>query len=180
MNSKELVETVIKDIANLKATGVTSIDCDKLIIYLNNIEHAKGDLSVADLEFYKATNDVNMELFKVTGVYGQSAIKSLFLLNAGAVAIMLTFVTHLTEADTPKITEFINSIWWFAVGVFSAVCVTLLAYVSQLFYYYQTTWLTRIGIGFHIICALVAGASLLFFWEGLTLTLKAFEGYKGR
>jgi hypothetical protein len=188
VNSKKLTERIIKDIEEAKSQGATTINCDKLIGYLNETKY-EPELSSAEMERYKAelqkwiedhkhAHDERKEMFKSVISYGQGAIKSLFLLNAGAVVVMLTFVTQLAKSGEGKVTEFVTSIRWFAIGVLAAAVVAALAYVSQLLYNYQKPFLTKIGIVFHVLCLIVACCSLSFFWKGLTLTLIAFEAYK--
>jgi hypothetical protein len=191
MNGKELAGQMKEMIKELKSEGAISINCEDLIGYLDEVEHLpNAELSTADIERYKAelqnwvesgkqAHDERKEMFKSIIAYGQGAIKSLFLLNAGAVVVMLTFVTHLAKSDL-KVTEFVNSIWWFAIGVFAAALVAVLAYVCQLLYNWQNTWPFKIGIAFHILCFLAATASLWFFWEGLTSTFRAFEAFSIR
>jgi hypothetical protein len=63
MDSKELCEKIINDIEKAKSDGTTSIQCDQLIAYLNDIDHTKRELSAGDLAFYNATN----QLLKTSG-----------------------------------------------------------------------------------------------------------------
>lgn len=102
MNSKELADLMIKAIQEEKAKGYTAIDCDKLTAYLNKIKNSlKTELSQAEMEHYKAQLQIwagnKKELEAAVIAYGQGAIKSLLLINAGAVVVLLTFITHLAQ-----------------------------------------------------------------------------------
>ncbi len=174
VDSRVLTKKIINVIEVAKSQGTKTIDCDELIVFLNDIDHTKGDLSLADLESYKANNNQAMELFKSTITFGLGAIKSIFLLNAGAVVILLTFVTHLKRDD---VTYFVSCIFPFAIGVMFAAILAFFAYITQFLYAYQDNTLRRFGYFFHMVCLVLAAISLYLFWEGITLTSAAFEVY---
>ena len=127
------------------------------------------------VEEHKHGHDELIELFRSVVVFGQGAIKSLFLLNAGAVVILLTFVTHLQRGDAAY---FAGCIFPFAKGVLFAAILAFCAYISQFLYAYRDdVTLRRFGVFFHILCVVFAAISLYLFWEGFTLTSAAFEAY---
>jgi hypothetical protein len=67
-------------------------------------------------------------MFRAAISFGQGAIKSLFLANAGAVVVMLAFIGHLTNAKGEKVPECAYSVPPFALRVFVAAMIGPLAY----------------------------------------------------
>lgn len=190
MDGKQFARQMKELINDVKNKGITSINCDNLIAYLNDVESTpNAELSAPNLEKYKAelqkwvddnkrSHDELIELFRSVVVFGQGAIKSLFLLNAGAVVVLLTFITHLERGD---VAYFAGCIYPFAKGVLFAALLALCAYISQFLYAYRDDeTLRRFAAFFHILCVALAAISLYLFWEGFTLTAAAFEVYGKR
>jgi hypothetical protein len=193
MNGKHFAAQFKKLVEDAKSHGAQSINCDSLITYIDKIENSpNAELSASDIEKYKAelqqwvethrqAHEERIEMFRSVVAFGQGAIKSLFLLNAGAVVVLLTFVTHLAGSDSharvAKVSEFVSCIWPFAQRVMFTAVLAIFAYAAQLLYSYQKRVLVLVGYGFHALCLITAATSLWCFWGGITLTFMAFQAY---
>jgi hypothetical protein len=115
-----------------------------------------------------------VETFRTVLSLAQSAIKSLFLANAGAVVVMLAFIGHLTTTKPEKVPEFAYSAMPFAVGVFVVAMIGPLAYLSQSLFRFRKE---RLGHITPQLCIFLAFISLMIFMWGLIVTYISFLNY---
>jgi hypothetical protein len=125
----------------------------------------------------KYYHEENLELFRSIITFGQGAIKTLFLLNAGAVVVLLAFITQVAKDHPAKVSEFSTSVYPFALGVFLATVVALLAYFCQLLYGFRREKSYQAGVALHVICIIFACLSLGCFMWGLSITHCNLKNY---
>lgn len=140
MNGKDVISETREAVLRTQAAGVTAIDPEKLLGLLDLMENEIDEAAPASradaqaqvhLEQYKAelaswvaqTQHVSswrLESFKQVITLGQSAVKSITLINGGAAVALLAFIGHLTSAATTKLQvfPFAESLRFFVAGVF--------------------------------------------------------------
>lgn len=177
MSEKEFALQLKKTIEEIKENGTSSIYCDNLISYLNEVINSPSQVvSEADLEKYRAElqlwveqnkdkNTSRLELFKSVITSGQNAIKSSFLLNGGAAVATLAFIGKLTEIQQSLIPNFAYSLTIFVSGVLVVTMASGFTYLSQLFYAGLKPYMIKIGLTFNILSILLGLSSYgIFMW----------------
>ena len=99
------------------------------------------------------------------------------MLNAGAVVVLLAFITQIARDSPEKVPEFSNSIYPFALGVFLAAVVALLAYFCQLLYASRRERSYKAGLILHGVCIIAACVSLGCFMWGVNITQYNLKNY---
>ncbi len=189
MSVKRFAAQMRVSIEEFKTQGITSLSCDNIIAYLNNVENSPhAEPSIIDLERYKADlqnvteklkheYEITRESFRATLTAGQSAIKSSFLMNGGGAIALLAFITHLAQFKAEKVTEFSGCLFPFVLGVLAITMTSGFTYVSQWCYAHNTPGFYRVGYWLNIFCVLLGlGSYVLFIW-GVLSTSYAFETY---
>jgi hypothetical protein len=114
----------------------------------------------------------NIEMFKATLETGQTAIKSLTIINGGAAIALLAFVGNALNKDKPiDISGFHCPLTIFVAGVGLAALASASRYFSQDAYNYKS----RLGTTFKVIAILAGLFSLVAFAYGAIETSSAFQ-----
>jgi hypothetical protein len=197
VNGKDVIAETREAVLRTQAAGVKAIDPEKLLGLLdlmeNEVDEAPAGLTDAQaqvhFEQYKAelaswvaqTQHVStwqLESFKQVITLGQSAIKSITLINGGAAVALLAFIGHLTSATTTKlqILPFAESLRFFVAGVFFSALASGTTYLSQNFYDYDGKWLRGLGVVFHVLTVLIVLAAFVSFFKGADTAYFGFLG----
>lgn len=116
-----------------------------------------------NIAWYEAQQSVAREMFRSVILVGQSALKSIILINGGAAVAMLAFIGNIASKQTLSIqamTSFTQPMLFFAMGVLSGALGTGGTYMSQFFYAQEKR---KLGIVFHILTIIaVIGAYVWF------------------
>ncbi len=114
----------------------------------------------------------NIEMFKATLEAGQTAIKSLTIINGGAAIALLAFIGNALNKDRPiDVSGFHCPLMIFVTGVGLAGLTSALRYFSQDAYNYKN-WL---GTTFKILAVVGGILSLVAFAYGTIATSSAFQ-----
>lgn len=103
-----------------------------------NLERSKSDYDF-NIEHAKRAHDLNRQMsadfIKAAVDSANLAIRSLTLINGGAVVALLAFIGALESGDagdSVRLEELVDPIWWFAVGVGCAACAAMCAYLVNM------------------------------------------------
>lgn len=126
----------------------------------------------SDFEKYVNAHQI---LLRATIEFGIEAIRSLILVNGASVVGLLTFLGAFSKEklDKPVINSIAHSLLYFAIGVGIALCLSILAYISQSMVIYENedkTKKERINLKgqiLNIICILAGLASTVCFIIGV-------------
>jgi len=135
---------------DLQEKGVQYVSIEHLNEFISEIEKAlefpakKITTMEADVEKYKAAAarvlsiqsqefERNMEVFRSCIMAGQSALKSIILINGGASVAVLSFMGVVVgKAEAPQAISFLSfSLLLFAIGVFFASVASGFTYLAQ-------------------------------------------------
>lgn len=189
MSVKEFAAQMKSAIENIKSQGVSSINCDNIIAYLDEVQKSVGSEPIfVEIEKYKADlqnwvdankyhHEQRLEMFRSVINAGQGAIKSSFLLNGGAAVALLAFIAHLAEFDPQKVGEFSFCLIPFTLGVLAIAITSGFTYLSQWLYASPHSLARKVGFFFNIACILLGLASYGFFAWGVCNTYWAFQTF---
>lgn len=105
---------------------------------------------------------------------GQSALRGLALINAGAVVALLAFLGNVwTKGVT--IEPFLAAMWAFALGVGLAALASAFSYLTQLLYGSESEEILKWAKGLHVATLVVGLAALGVFCMGSYRSLEAFR-----
>ena len=197
MNGKDVITETREAVLRTQAAGVKAIDPERLLGLLDLMEEEVDESltnrtdaqTQANLEKYKAelaswvaqTQHVStweLESFKQVIGLGQSAIKSITLINGGAAVALLAFIGHLTTSTAAnlQILPFAESLRFFVAGVFFSALASGTTYLSQNFYDYDGKWIRRFGATFHILTVAIVVFAFLSFFKGADIAYHGFLG----
>lgn len=187
------LELLSAELEKLKTTGHTAVALEVLIPYVNALVAAarsadpEGERQRIELNFegqvehYRAEMDTRLEMFKSVIEAGQSALRSLSLLNGAAAIALLAFLgnvlSHPTIMGIATIPGMSRSMACFAIGVGLAACGFVARYFSQASHGQEfsadpaTAWKWGVRIRNVAICS--ALASLAIFFVGVWFAFKA-------
>jgi hypothetical protein len=197
VNGKDVIAITREAVANAQAAGLKTIDpkallnlldlLDKEVTATDQSRDRANALAQLEIEKYKAelaswvskTQHVSaweLEGFKQVIALGQSAIKSVTLINGGAAVALLAFIGHLAVAATSKyqITPFAESLRYFVAGVLCSALASGTTYLSQYFYSRSGKWWAALAITFHLATVLVTICAFAAFIQGASLAYHAF------
>lgn len=185
LKAVELANNLRSALEQARSQGSETVAIDQLLTYLAQVED-DVEISSPDLERYKTqlaqaieTNrqihQSNIESFKAAVTSGQSAIRSLFLLNGGAAIAILAFLGHLTQHHPDRLPTFAWTLLPFTVGVFATATVSGLTYLSQVFFARNET--EKYGFAFQFACVGVGVSSLVCFAIGMRRAYDAFVAF---
>jgi|SRR3990167_9400757 len=155
MNPKEIIDTIKADINSAKDQGVSAIETERLINYLdafsNQVNEAGKNLDRdAELErirahyanhlaHYNWLKEQDIELFKSVITSGQNTLRASMLLHGGAAVALLAFIGHLVvNASTrPLVGQFAPIMTCFLIGVLNVVVCHGITYLTQYFYHHK-------------------------------------------
>ena len=176
-------------IEDIKAKGTAAIYCDNLIAYLSEVQNSPEiEPTPIEIEQYKAdlqnwiesnkhNHEGKLEMFSSVITYGQSAIKSSFLLNGGASVALLAFIGHLAQFKAVKVPEFGACLLPFAFGVLAIAVTSGFAYLTQWLYASTQPLARKVGFAFNLLCIALTFSTYGFFAWGLFATYRLFVTY---
>lgn len=194
MSVQQLIEAHRNALKEAEEDGLTTIQTSTLHSIFDDLESqlSEGGAQPHPLELEKFRSDLagslafqthahnwDLEGFRQVLALGQSALKSIMLLNGGAAVALLAFIGNLISRSgaSENIATFADSMNLFVVGVFLAVVAYATTYLSQLGYSGEETWQRRIGVGFHVGTVLAGLASLTAFMWGANIAYKGFISF---
>ena len=134
--TRELIALIRRDIGIVRAEGATSVTIASLEVFLATVEdfiakHPNAEIPTieqarlqhaSNLAWYEAKAASSRELFQSVIAMATLTIKSLILINGGAVVALLAFIGHLATSATgrPAIHAFAAPLQWFVIGVGTA------------------------------------------------------------
>ena len=188
MSVQRFAEELKAAILEGKGRGATSIPCDGLIAYLDEVlksgtgeeqefelERLRASLQ-ADIESHKAMNQAHLEMFRSVITTGQTAIRSSLILNGGSAVALLAFIGHLATDKTDKVTLFAPCLFIFGLGALAIVITSGFTYLSQ---WLGSSTVARVRTASVVINYIAIGlgiASYFAFLYGLFETFNAFTG----
>jgi hypothetical protein len=188
----QYVRRAVDDSAERGKTRVTIAGIrallDGLEQWLNTPEVQNATVASLPPELRRKLTDAehawDLKAFEVAIGFGQSAIKSLLLINGGAAVALFALLGSMMESQ-PQDVQLHPAIFhqmvetlvqggkWFAVGVFTATLATCLAYLAQTFYNRQRDRYGNFVVG---AIAITAAASVWSFIAGAFSCLEYFGG----
>lgn len=168
--------------------GVSEIKCDNLIAYLEQVINSpEEEINPTQMEKYKAELQVwikqneafqaqNIEMFRSVILAGQNALKTAFLMNAGATVALLAFLGKLSDRHQDKIAVFSSALIVFVSGVLVITIASGATYLSQWFYAHTEPWKRRTG---HTLNILAIGLNLASYGCFVWGTLRAYRAFLG-
>ncbi len=138
--AKELRETIV---ALKNEEGITEINADNLISYLDRVIEGEGSSEFVDKERYKAelqlwveknkvSHSLEIEEFRAIIMQGQNALKTALIMNGGATIAILAFLGKLSDSAPSHIANFSTAMNVFICGIFFAGLSSGLTYLAQL------------------------------------------------
>lgn len=190
MNAEELARELKELTEQEKAKGISAIPCDSLIAYLNDVlkdplvsvssvemEKYKAQWQL-EIEMHKSEEASNLEMFKSVITSGQYALRAGFLLNGGAVVVLLGFISHLATTQPTRVAVFANSLMPLVTGVFLNALASGTTYLSQWFYSdVDGGWKGRTGFWFNIVSIVLWICSFVAFGYGIYLAKGGFQSF---
>ena len=195
MDARQRIEAHRQALKQAEASGVTSVQTSALHSLLDALEDdlASAGVQLHPVELEKFKSDLagslayqahvhnwSIEGFKQVIALGQSALKSMMLINGGAAAALLAFLGSLIARASPSaanIIAFAGSMRLFVIGVFLAALAYATTYFSQLFYDGEKKWQQRTGLALHIFTSLIGASSLGAFLWGANAAYRAFLAF---
>ena len=190
MSVKQLAENMKSSVEKAKLEGITSIPCDNIIAYLNEVlistDSPPTDTKFTEeahiqkwIEDVKHWHQSDLEMFRSVITAGQAAIKSMFLLNGGATVALLAFISRLITLSENKaqVADFSYCLFLFSIGTLAAALISGFTYLAQWFYAGPQISHQKTGNFFNSVCIMLGfGSYGLFLW-GLIASYCAFIAY---
>ncbi len=197
MNGKDVISATREAVLNAQVAGVKAIDPKALLDLLDLLEKEVTDQpndranaqAQLHIEKYKAelaswvaktqhASAWELESFKQIIAMGQSALKSVTLINGGAAVALLAFIGHLAVVTTSKlqVAPFAESLRFFVAGVFCSALASGTTYLSQYSYGIDGKWSNRLGVVFFIITILIVICAFCAFILGANTAYQGFIG----
>jgi hypothetical protein len=166
----ESISHLANKLAEIKKTNQPLVHAEQLEFELREILREADYLQKVHSEKYRlrleAWKETRLELARAVIGFGQTAIRSLFLINGGALIALLTFLGQLSDQRPDEAAAFSTPMLYFSVGLISVCVVAMLAYIVQSIYEARGRFL-RIGKGLHIASLFFAASSLAAFTVGI-------------
>lgn len=184
--NRPAIDTLKDEILKAKSAGVAALYCDNLISYIDQIiaspdnTPSEGEVAhfqaraLRQMQQLRMAHETRMEGFKAVIGYGQSAIKTMVVVNGGASVALLAFIGHLAANDVANVLHFVGPLVPFGVGALFGGLASGGAYLSQ--WCYEAGWLKRGGAFNLATVAVGAGAYVAFAW-GLWASVSAFSTF---
>ena len=189
MDAKSFAAEMQAQIQEIREAGTAALYCDNIIEYLERVKNSpETEPSERDLERYKAelqswvdTNkqihETQLELFRSVITYGQSALKSAFILYGGAAVALLAFIANLVVKGESKVGEFAFVLYAFSGCVLLVSIATSVAYLAQWFYASDKSWSERVGLFLNLVAIILVVGSYFGFFYGLHRAYGIFLSY---
>ena len=129
-----------------------------------NLEQWRAE-NEANLEQWKAKHQSGIEMFRATISFGASSLKTVLIINGGAITLLMALIGHLLSRENVQvelIAQLAQSMQWFLFGLIAAVLAPGSAYVAQAAYADDRRF---VGTSFRILAvALFVGSVASFGW----------------
>lgn len=181
MSLQKRIDALVADLERHKETeGGTAVDTSILIDILRELRSQKDFREESRLRRYERKLDVwaqsKLEVTRAVFLFGQNAIRSLFLANGAAAVALLAFLGAMVDAGENELAKELSvSLWWFSIGVTSSAVVGMASYVTQFLYDGSVGKTSNWGVGFHIVAVTFAVASVLSFLVGISVSYGVFR-----
>jgi len=184
MKAKDILHEFRLAVSEVKESNRKTVRVSALESFLDGLEKyidEQGELDRLEFEsklasfraeneqniaWYEAKQSVTREMFRSVVLFGQSALKSIILINGGAAVSMLAFIGNLASKQglsSQAMTLFTQPMLLFAMGVLSGALGTGGTYVTQLFYAQEKI---KLGIVFHCLTIFIVIIAYVFFAVG--------------
>lgn len=197
MDAKDIIQITRDAITEAEGQGVTNISPESLKQLLANLEQAIEPVEASTpreaetrLELYKAelglwlsqhqhVQSWQLENFRSVIILGQSAMKSVILINGGAAVALLAFLGHAISAKLPVtlVAPIAQSLFLFVVGVILASVSLGTTYASQMFYALTGKAAHYLGVVFHLATVLLTICAYIWFFRGAYHAISGFQTY---
>lgn len=192
MNGKDVINKIRTAVKDVKQKNQDVISIDALLNYLDVLERDASEVDSLDnrqhqsnLEVYRAENERNIaqynaqqlhavEMFRSIISYGAAALKSAILINGGAAAALLAFISNIWNKGIAQaaVTPLTGAIVFFSFGVLSSAVGTACSYFTQ--YYYGGNY-QRTAVVFHTLTVIFVVGSYALFSLGIVGTYDSFS-----
>jgi hypothetical protein len=165
------IQSLINFLESLEKSASMSIEMRKLQ-HESNLEWYKAQRQ-CEIENYKAQISYDIEMVKSVKEAGQTALKTSFLINAGAAVALLAFIGNIWNKTQAAIVikALANSLGIFSVGVLFVAIATGITYLTYNFY--ALKW-NKTGAMVNIVSILCVIMSYITFIFGIIYMYKAF------
>jgi len=177
MNAKDVIGIIREKASEAERAGATQVPISNLRILIDQIDRdtsadpAKtpfGLLSSANHETalakYRVRVDFGLEQFKSVMAVGQTALKSMFMVNGGAAVAVLAFAGHLaTSGAASAVQTLACPLACFVVGLLLVTIASGLTYLAQRAY---ATRRRQLGSWLNAVIITVAAFSVAAFATG--------------
>jgi hypothetical protein len=192
MTAKDVTGIIRQRISDVEKSGATQVLLSSLRALIDQIDAdtsvdpAKspfGLLFTANHETalakYRVRVDFSLELFKSVIATGQTALRSMFLINGGAAVAVLAFVGHLATLrdSTGSIGAFALPLGCFVVGLLLITIASGITYLAQRAYATQKKG-RRSGNRLHGVIITASALSVVAFATGSWLTYRALVNFE--
>ena len=148
-----------------KLNDLTEESTDEELIQGNKIYHQRE--WEGEMAHYEATNQFNLEGFRSTIQFAQTALKYSILINGGAAVALLAFIGHIWDPKLPLAiqSQISTSLIYFLWGIFVSAVATASSYWAQA--YYSDLKRKKIGDCWrNFSCVLIISSYVLFLYGG--------------
>ncbi len=192
MKAKDILHDFRLAVSEVKERNRKTVQISALESFLDSLEKdidEQGELDGLEFEsklasfraeherniaWYEAQQSTSIEMFRSVIQVGQSALKSIILINGGAAVSMLAFIGNLASKQglsSQAMTLMTKPMIFFAMGVLSGALGAGGTYVSQFFYFKEKN---KAGIAFHVVTIAVVIMAYVFFALGAFAAKAAF------
>lgn len=195
MTPVEVVQYIRRQIDESAARGKTRVTIAGMRALLDGFEQWLNtpevqQAAVASLpqqlrrKLTDADNAWDLKAFEAANAFGQSAVRSLLLINGGAAVALFALLGSIMENQSQHIQRnpwilhntveaLVRGGKWFAMGVFSATIATCLAYLAQTLY---NRLHEKLGNATVVLIVVSAAISVVSFLLGALACLEHFGG----
>lgn len=180
METHEAIKEIKLALSSVQSEGQEFVHIPALNNFLDGLEKSatlyKDTVKFqheSNMEWYKAQRQVDLEMFKSVMQTGQTALRTSFLINAGAAIALLAFIGNIwNKAQSSNVIKALaNSLCIFSIGVLFVAIATGTTYLTQNAYAFN--W-KKTGITINIFTILFVISSYITFLFGLIYIYKAF------
>ena len=180
MEVKDAIQNIKTALAQVQSSGKEFVHIPSLYTYLDELEKSAPISSQtrelqhqSNLEWYKAQQQQQLEMFRSVIATGQTALKTSLLINGGATVALLAFLGNIwsNPQGLDLIYALSDSLGLFGLGVFFGAWATGTTYLTQSAYNHQHY---KIGNGLRILTIILVIATYILFLLGLLTARVAF------
>lgn len=177
MSFRKDVQELADKLAQIKKSDSPLIHSEQVEIELRKaLERSSFDHEIAlrkyesRLEHWK---NAKIEMTRAVAGFAQSAIRTLVLINGGALLALLTFLGRLADSQPALASQFSAPMIHFSFGLVASCMVAMVAYAVQ-FAYDARQKLLKPGVYLHYFAVILAVVSLGFFVCGIIQSYQNF------